>query len=272
MTDNEPGSRDEPDLSGRVALVTGGGRGIGRSVAMRLARCGAAVIVIARSEDEIGATVRAIRHSGGDASALPADLARISGIRELAAQAAESHGPVDILVNNAATVTPLGPTMDLGLDEVQHAFAINVHAVIALTGAVLPGMLARDWGRIVNVSSGIVDRPGTMVGGNVYAATKGALEAHTLNLAVELEHTGVTVNVYRPGTVDTAMQGYIRGQDPDQVKGGLVERFQRMRADGQLVTPDASARTLVARVTGSETGSVWSFEPDDSAPDDPAPS
>lgn len=119
--------------------------------------------------------------------------------------------------------------------------------------------------------SGIVDRPATMVGGNIYAATKSALEAHTLNLAAELELTGVTVNVYRPGTVDTAMQGHIRGQDPDQIKGGLVERFQRMQADGQLVTPDASARTLLARLTGSETGAVWSFEPDEHPePDDPA--
>lgn len=261
MTDNDSQSSNQLDLQGRAALVTGGGRGIGRSIAMQLARAGASVIVLARSEKELEDTVGTIRGAGGDASALRGDLTRTTGIRDLATQAAETHGHIDILVNNAATVSPLGPTMDLSLDEVQHAFALNVHAVIALTGALLPGMLARGWGRIVNVSSGIVDRPDTMVGGNVYAATKSALEAHTLNLAAELEHTGVTVNVYRPGTVDTAMQGYIRGRDPDQVTGGLVQRFQRMQADGQLITPDASARSLVARMAGSDSGSVWSFEP-----------
>lgn len=263
MTDNDSQSSDQPDLQRRVALVTGGGRGIGRSIAMQLATAGASVIVLARSEDELEETVGTIRAAGGDASALRGDLSRTAGIRDLAAQAADTHGPIDLLVNNAATVSPLGPTRDLGLDEVQAAFALNVHAVIALTGAVLPGMLARGWGRIVNVSSGIVDRPGTMVGGNVYTATKSALEAHTLNLAAELEHTGVTVNVYRPGTVDTAMQGYIRGQDPDQVRGGLVERFQRMQAGGHLITAEASAGSLVARMAGADSGSVWSFEPPD---------
>lgn len=131
-----------------------------------------------------------------------------------------------------------------------------------------PNELARDWGRIVNVSSGIVDRPGTMVAGNVYAATKSALEAYTLNRAAELEDTGAGVNLYRPSTVDNPMPGYIRDRDPDQVKGGPVERFQRMQADRQPVTPDASARTWVARSTGSETHAVWTFEPHEhSAPD-----
>ena len=164
-----------------------------------------------------------------------------------------------MLVNNAATVGPLGPTAGLDGREVRAAFDLNVVSVVALTAALLPGMVERGWGRVVNMSSGIVARPGAMRGGTTYVATKGALEAHAANLAAELEGTGVTVNVYRPGTVDTAMQEHIRGQDPERVGGGLVERFQQMRDTGSLVTPESSALDLVDRVPGPGTGQVWSF-------------
>jgi NAD(P)-dependent dehydrogenase (short-subunit alcohol dehydrogenase family) len=117
---------------------------------------------------------------------------------------------VDILVNNAATVEPLGPTAAVEAAELRAAFELNVVAPAALTAAVLPGMLSAGWGRIVNVSSAIVARPDSMARFNAYAATKAALEAHTVNLAAELRGTGVTVNAYRPGGVDTAMQAWIR--------------------------------------------------------------
>ena len=177
----------------------------------------------------------------------------------LAQRAAASYGPIDVLVNNAATVGPLGPTASLDWREVRGAFDLNVVSVVALTAAVLPGMVERGWGRVVNVSSGIVARPGTMHGGTTYTATKGALEAHTVNLAAELEGTGVTVNGYRPGIVDTAMQAHIREQDPERVGGGLVERFQQMRDSGSLVSPEESARDLVGRLSGMGSGDVWSF-------------
>ena len=257
----EPARRQPPDLSGRVALVTGGGRGIGRSLALQLAASGAAVVVVARTEEQIASTVETIREAGGLASAAQVDLSRIADVRRLAATAQEHHGPVDILVNNAAVLGPLGPTMDVDHREVQTAFSVNVYAVMALSSALLPGMLARRWGRIANVSSGVVGRPETMVGGNVYAATKSALEAHTLNLAGELADTGVTVNIYRPGTVDTAMQAFVRAQDPGQVQGGLVERFQRMQREGMLISPAESARGLIERLAGTENGAVWSSSP-----------
>jgi NAD(P)-dependent dehydrogenase (short-subunit alcohol dehydrogenase family) len=105
-------------------------------------------------------------------------------------------------------------------------------------------------GRIVNVSGGIVASPGSMVGGNVYAAAKAALEAHTRNLAAELAGTGVTVNVYRPGGVDTAMQAWIRAQDPKRIGGELHQRFVRSYADGTLITPAQSAAALIGHLLG----------------------
>ena len=118
-------------------------------------------------------------------------------------------------------------------------------------------MLERGWGRIVNVSSGIVDHPGAMVGLNAYAATKAALEAHTLNLAAELAGSGVTVNVYRPGSVDTAMQAWFRAQPPAEIGAALHQHFQASYEQGALITPERSARSLLTRLAGEATGEIW---------------
>jgi NAD(P)-dependent dehydrogenase (short-subunit alcohol dehydrogenase family) len=118
-------------------------------------------------------------------------------------------------------------------------------------------MRARNWGRIVNVSSGIVANPGGMIGANTYTGAESALEAHSLNLAAELAGTGITVNVYRPGRVDTAMQAWIRGQDPVDVGGGLVDRFAAAYQAGELITPAESAAALVSRLSSTATGQIW---------------
>src|SRR5262249_22981157 len=153
----------------------------------------------------------------------------------------------DILVNNAATFEPLGPTAGIRAGDLRLAFKVNVIAPAALTAVVLPGMLEAGWGRVVNVSSAIAASPAGMIGGNAYAATKAALEAHTVTLAAELRGTGVTVNAYRPGGVDTAMQAWIRGQDPGRIGAALHERFNRNYAEGTLITPGHSAAVLLAR-------------------------
>ena len=126
-----------------------------------------------------------------------------------------------------------------------------------LAAAVLPGMLEAGWGRVVNVSSAIAGSPAGMTGGNAYAATKAALEAHTINLAAEVRGTGVTVNAYRPGGVDTAMQAWIRQQDPARIGAILHERFNRNYTEGALITPEHSAAVLLARLADAETGTVW---------------
>jgi len=96
-----------------------------------------------------------------------------------------------------------------------------------------------------------------MVGGNAYAATKAALEAHTVNLAAELNGTGVTVNAYRPGGVDTAMQAWIREQDPDRIGAALHTRFNQNFTEGALITPERSAAALIAHLAGDDSGSIW---------------
>ncbi|WP_255955961.1 SDR family NAD(P)-dependent oxidoreductase [Streptomyces odontomachi] len=244
-------------LNGKVALVTGAGRGIGRALATALAESGVRVACVARSEDELSRTVELITSGGGSAVAVPADLGDAGTVPDVVHRVTAELGSPDLLVNNAATVEPLGPSTDMKPDAWHAAFTLNVITPAALSAALLPGMTGAGWGRIVNVSSGIVARPGTMIGGNAYAATKAALEAHSLNLATEVAGTGVTVNVYRPGTVDTAMQAWIRRTGRGRLDGATYTRFVRNHEEGGLISSDDSARALLDRLAGDATGQVW---------------
>ena len=248
-------------FAGKTALITGAGRGIGRAIALGLADAGAGLILLARSVRQLDETRAMLLDRGAEAARIRVVAADLGDEeqRGRAAGVALEAGRVDILVNNAATVEPLGVTAAIPAAELRRAFELNVIAPAALAAAVLPGMLGTGWGRIVNVSSGIAARPGSMVRGNAYAATKAALEAHTLNLAAELNGTGVTVNAYRPGGVDTAMQAWIRGQDPDRIGTALHTRFNQTFTEGALITPERSAAALITHLGGDDTGSVWGF-------------
>ncbi|MBZ6106513.1 MULTISPECIES: SDR family NAD(P)-dependent oxidoreductase [Streptomyces] len=243
-------------LNGSVALVTGAGRGIGRAVALALAELGVKVAVVARGREELDRTVELVRARGGAAVAVVADLGDPSAAAGVVERAVGELGPVDVLVNNAATVEPLGPSAGLG-PAAWDALRLNVLTPVALCNAVLPWMTAAGRGRIVNVSSGVVSRPASMIGGNVYVTTKAALEAHTLNLAAELDGTGVTVNVFRPGTVDTAMQAAIRRTGEGRLDDTTYARFVRNHEEGGLITPEQSARALVGRMGGNASGQIW---------------
>lgn len=245
------------ELSDRVALVTGAGRGIGRAVAIALAARGMRVALLARNQSQLDVVADEIRASGGTAVAVAADVGDPAQAAMAVRRGMVKLGEIGVLVNNAAIVSPLGATPGLDLAVVASALRINVLGVIGLTGALLPPMIAAGWGRIVNVSSGIVAHPEMMVGGTVYAATKAAVEAHTINLAAELTGTGVTANVYRPGSVDTAMLEWIRSQPPEAIGAGLHDRFVDSHAQGTLITPEHSAASLVARLSEDGTGQVW---------------
>jgi 3-oxoacyl-[acyl-carrier protein] reductase len=244
-------------LHGRTALVTGGGRGIGRAVALELALAGARVAVLARSADELEQTTELITKQDGTALALVADVNDPDQVAAALARIGAEWGGVEVLVNNAAVVWPLGASAAIDPDQWAAAIDINLTAVARLSFALLPAMLERRWGRVVNVSSGIAEHPAGMLRANAYATSKAALEAHSVNLAAELAGTGVTVNVFRPGAVDTAMQAWIRGQAPEQIGAELHERFTRSYEQGTLLTPEQSARSLLARLPGEITGQIW---------------
>ena len=248
-------------LAGRTALVTGAGRGIGRAVAMGLAGYGVTVALVARSGDELAESAAQVQQLGGRALTVRADLGDPDQVASVVERTASELGPVGILVNNAAVVAPLGPSLHVDPADWAAALQVNVVAPATLSFALLPAMIEARWGRIVNVSSGIAAHPGAMVGMNAYAASKAALEAHSLNLAAELSGTGVTVNVFRPGSVDTAMQGWIRAQDPGKIGARLHEFFEKSYAAGTLMTPESSARSLLDRLSGDATGAIWEASP-----------
>ncbi|MGW4489086.1 SDR family NAD(P)-dependent oxidoreductase [Amycolatopsis sp. NPDC004368] len=235
-------------LNGKTALVTGAGRGLGRAVALGLAERGAEVLLVARSEAELEQTAEL---AAGPTRVLPADLGDAVEIAALVHEA----GPVDVLVNNAAVTRPVAPTAEADPADFTTAIAVNLTAPVRLTVGVLPGMLARGWGRIVNVSSGAATHPGSLIGGNAYTTTKAALKAHSLNLAAELAGTGVTVNIYQPGMVDTAMQADIREDRglAESVRRGFIDAHE----NGVLITPEASARGLLDRLLADDTGATW---------------
>ena len=259
------------NLDGRVALVTGGGRGIGRAIALGLAATGARVAVLARSPDEVQQTVNEIGQNNQIALGVPADVTDPEEVGSALATIGARWGPVEMLVNNAAAVWPLGPSATVDLQEWAAALAVNVTAPAQLSFTVLTGMLDRRWGRIVNVSSSIAANPTGMPRANAYATSKSALEAHTINLAAELKDSGVTVNVFRPGGVDTAMQGYIRSQDPARIGGELHQRFVSNHEHGRLLTPEQSASSLLARLPGDGTGQIWDADHDLPPTDDLPP-
>ncbi len=238
-------------FTGRVAVVTGGGRGIGAATAEALAAMGAAVAVLARSVAEVDAVAARVQAQGGQSLAVACDVADPAAVARAFAAITHALGPVDILVNNAGVVAPLGPTATIDLAAWQQAMMVNLVGPMACIRAVLPGMLERHWGRIVNVSTGAAAGAG-MGNGNAYAVSKAGLEMLTRNLAAELAGTGVTVNAVRPGTVDTAMQTGIRESDPAAIGDALVARFQAMYTSGNLIDP-ALPGTLIARLMAEET-------------------
>lgn len=245
-------------LRGRVALVTGAGRGIGRAIAVELAGAGVSVGLLSRTERELEETRELAEAAGASGFVAPADLADGASLDAAIESVRDAFGPIDLLVNNGAVVGPLGPTV--AIDVAQYAFAmqVNVVAPVRATLAVLPMMLERGFGRILNVSTGAVARASSGDPYNCYIASKAALEAHTLGLASELEGSGVTANLLRPGIVDTSMQSYIRNQDPSLVGEAFIGRFVERFEQGQLLTPDVPARIALEMLQGEENGEIVS--------------
>ena len=199
------------DLHNRVALVTGGSRGIGRAIALVLADAGAAVAVNYRERaQEAAEVVEAVRATGRLTTAIGADVSVRQSVVDMIAQIESQLGPIDLLVNNAGTATVRGLD-DLDEAEFDRTLTVNLKSAFLCTQAVLPGMRARRWGRIVNISSAAARGPGVV--GVHYNAAKAGLEGLTRGYAARLAKDGITVNAVAPGPIDTEMAEPLKQTD-----------------------------------------------------------
>jgi 3-oxoacyl-[acyl-carrier protein] reductase len=195
--------RDELSLAGRVAVVTGGSRGIGRGITELLAERGAAVGIAFRSREEPAREVEAsLRAAGGRAWAGPCDVGDEASVAAFIDQVTAALGPVDILVNNAG-ITSDAHIMFLDTARWKPVIDVNLNAAYYCVRAVVRGMLLRRWGRIINVSSPSARMP--LPGQTSYAASKAGLEGFTRALSRDLASKGVLVNAVSPGLIDTEM-------------------------------------------------------------------
>ena len=189
-----------PDLTGKVAIVTGGGKGIGRSIALALSECGAKVVIAARSEQEIDAVAEEIRDRGREALAHVTDVTHGDRIDALVEETLRAFGGLHILINNAAR-SFLRPLMDLREDGFDKIFDTNVKGTFLLSRAAAKVMMGQGGGRIVNVTTVGAVRGGPLMG--AYYASKAAVKMLTMCMAVEWGPLNVLVNAVGPGMTRT---------------------------------------------------------------------
>jgi 3-oxoacyl-[acyl-carrier protein] reductase len=206
-------------LKDKVALITGGGRGIGKAIAMAYGRQGAKLALCARTAAELEQTVNELRGLAVEAEGWPCDVSLEVPVKELVANVQKSFGRIDILVNNAGVMTRPVPITELEVRKWDYTIAVNLRGPFLVTQSALPIMMKQKSGSIINVSSMV----GRGAYGNfiAYATSKWGLEGFTQTLAAELRSSNIRVNSVEPGYVATKLTGY-SGSKPDSVTDVFV--------------------------------------------------
>ena len=232
-------------LDGQVAIVTGAGRGIGRAIALGLSDSGALVAVCARSEAEVSRTAREIGERQGQAIAVQVDVTSRIEVDRMIGQVQDAFGPVDLLVNNAARILPFGPLAETDPDEWWELLEVNLRGPLYCSRAVLPGMIARGYGRIVNVSSGAGFA--AISNCSAYIVSKAALFRLSENLAAETTSQGVFIFAIDPGLVPTTMtEAGLSSSIPS-----IHQMFQEWFDNGVCVRPERAARLVAYLASGA---------------------
>jgi NAD(P)-dependent dehydrogenase (short-subunit alcohol dehydrogenase family) len=243
-------------LVGRVAVVTGGGRGLGRAISQALARSGATVHVVARTASQLDETVGLIQADGGVAIATAVDLTGPEAVFNVLKPRVEGQsGPPDILVNAAGIYGPVALVADSDPREWIETINVNLIASYLVCRAFVGGMIAQRWGRIVNVTSAAsLHPPGPL--NSAYAASKVALNQLTRTLAAELIGTGVTANVIHPGEVKTDMWRSIKARAETLGPIGEPLRAWAREVERTGGDPPERAAELVLSLVGDESGGI----------------
>jgi len=226
-----------------TALVTGAGKGLGRSAAIELARSGWRVALNGRTHSQLEETAGEIEALGSQCLIVEGDVSDPQQVAAAVERISESLGPIGVLVNNAAVIGPARFLEDADPASWSETLAINLHGAFACCREVLPLMRERGRGRIVNVVSGLAWMAFPRF--NAYCTSKAALLQMTRCLAEELKQDPVQVMALDPGVMDTGMQADIRSLDPEQL-GPVREQFHQMRDKGMLRDPHEVAELVVA--------------------------
>lgn len=190
--------------SGSAVMITGASRGLGRALAEAFAAAGWRLVLCARGRRDLGTLAGELQEAGAEVEWAAVDVADESAVGELVSRAEARFGAVDVLINNASILGHRGGLADQPIDGWRAVLEVNLTGALVATRAVLPGMRASGGGSIINVSSGVGDRP--RAGWGAYAVSKAALEALTWNLALEERETGIRANVVDPGAMRTEMR------------------------------------------------------------------
>ncbi len=234
-------------LRGRLAIITGGGRGIGEAIAHCFAAQGARLALAARSSDELERVATSCRAAGAECSTHVVDVS----IRDQVGRLVDEVGPVDVLVNCAGVYGPIGLLVENDMDEWERGLGVNLMGTVYACRAVIPGMVERGRGSIINLSGGGATAP--LPNFSLYAVSKAAVARLTDTLAAELAGTGVRVNAIAPGAIDTRLQDEVLAAG--KRAGALFHRIRTMRDTGQGATqPDVPARLALFLASDASAG------------------
>jgi NAD(P)-dependent dehydrogenase (short-subunit alcohol dehydrogenase family) len=240
------------DSSAPVVLITGASRGIGRATAVRFAAAGARLALLARSPAGLAETLAAVHDAGGEGVTCTADVTDEPAVGEAQREIEAVLGPVDVLVNNAGLAGPTGEMWEVDPGEWWRTVEVNLQGTFICARAVLPGMVERRRGRIVNVVSNAGAHRWPYF--TAYAASKGAVIKLTESLAAETRDHGVTVFAAHPGLVRAGLTDAALAEGPRPAEGSLAKRvrswFERELAEGRTVSADEAAAFMVDLASG----------------------
>ncbi len=238
-------------LEGRVAVVTGGGRGIGQAIAFLFAQEGAQLLLTARTENELAQTARQIEGAGGCAEYLVADVSAQADVARVVEHGLARFGHIDILVNCAGTYGPIGPLAEIEVEAWIKAVQVNLFGTFMMCRAVLPHMIERRSGKLINFSGGGAASP--LPRFSAYGVSKAAVVRLTETLAQEVKAFNIQVNAIAPGAVDTRLQDAVLAAG--EKAGPIASSLQRLRQTGEGgVKPELPARLALFLASAESNG------------------
>lgn len=240
-------------LEGKVAIITGSGRGLGRASAIAMARAGASVVILSRTLSELKETEKQIKSLGHNVIYQQADVSMPAEISKIIDKTLFHFGRIDVLMNNAAVIGPVRPMHEISKGEWKIAMNIDLHAVFFFSQEVIPSMIKQGGGKIINVTSGLGEM--VMPSFGAYSIAKAGVIHLTRFLAEELKRYNIQVNGLNPGVIDTRMQNEIRRLGPSVLGEVAYTKFKSLKDKGHLSPPDQVAKLAVFLASG-ESDSV----------------